>query len=422
MKAEIITIGDEILIGQILDSNSAWMCEQLNLLGIEVYQTVSIHDNWQQIQQALADAEKQADLVLITGGLGPTKDDITKNTLCDFFGCNLIVNNEVLQHVSTLLGNRGIEMNQLNKNQALVPEKCTVLANVDGTAPGMWFEKENTIFISMPGVPFEMKGIMIQQVLPRLKERGQTEAIFHKTVLLYGIPESELAEKIESWELALPPFIKLAYLPSPSAMKLRLSAYGSDQEALKREIECQILSLSKLVSEYIFGYDDDNLPSTTGALLERAGATVSIAESCTGGYISHLFTSNSGSSAYFKGSVVSYANDAKKNILGVEENSLNTFGAVSREVAMEMVQGVKRIMQTDYAIATTGIAGPDGGSETKPVGTVWIAVAGKQNLWVEKYNFAQNRERNIIRSAYTAINLLRQMIQLEIDHLSISAE
>ena len=408
MRAEIITIGDEILIGQILDSNSAWMCEQLNMAGIEVHQTVSVHDDREHIIKALEEAEKHADLILITGGLGPTKDDITKKTLCDYFGCQLIMNESVLQHVKSLLSKRNVGMNGLNDAQALVPDKCTVLHNADGTAPGMWFEKGNTIFISMPGVPFEMKGIMINEVFPKL--RDHTHAIFHRTVLLYGIPESQLAEKIESWELSLPSFIKLAYLPSPAAMKLRLSAYGSNLDDLKKEVNNQIVELKKLVSDYFFGYDDDNLPGAVGNLLIKAKATISVAESCTGGYIAHLFTSNSGSSAYFTGNVTSYANEVKENVLGVEKHLLETVGAVSKEVAVQMAQGVKRLMNTDYAIAVTGVAGPDGGTPEKPVGTVWIAVVGKQNLVVEKFSFAQNRERNIIRSSYTAINLLRQMI------------
>ena len=411
MKAEIITIGDEILIGQIIDSNSAWMCEQLNLAGIEVYQTVSVHDNREHIINALEDAEKHADLILITGGLGPTKDDITKKTLCDYFSCQLVLNEAVLQHVSSLLTKHGVGMNGLNDAQALVPDKCTILNNADGTAPGLWFEKGSAIFISMPGVPFEMKGIMINEVFPRLKDH--THAIFHRTVLLYGIPESQLAEKIEPWESALPPFIKLAYLPSPVAMKLRLSAYGNNSDELKKEVANQIVELKKYVSDYLFGYDDANLPGVVGNLLIEANATISVAESCTGGYLAHIFTSNPGSSAYFTGSVTSYANEVKENILGVDKTLFETVGAVSGEIAIQMVQGIKSLLQTDYAIAITGVAGPDGGTPEKPVGTVWIAVSGKQNLKVEKFTFAQNRERNIIRSSYTAVNILRQIILKE---------
>ncbi|MGD9557708.1 MAG: competence/damage-inducible protein A [Mangrovibacterium sp.] len=410
MKAEIITIGDEILIGQIIDTNSVWISEQLNLRGIEVYQITSVHDDHDHILRALADAESRADLVLITGGLGPTKDDITKKALCNYFDCGMTVNDEVLQMVTSILSRRNIKINQLNHDQALVPEKCTVLLNAMGTAPGMWFEKNHVIFVSMPGVPFEMEYLMTREVLPRLEKKGKTGSIYHQTVLVQGVPESILAELIEAWELALPPFIKLAYLPSPFMIRLRLSAYGEDPELLKKEVAGQIEKLKEIIPGNIFGYNNDTLAGVTGRLLTENKATLGVAESCTGGYIAHLFTSNPGSSVYFKGGVVSYANEIKTTVLGVKEESLAAFGAVSREVAFEMAKGAKTVLGTDYAVATTGIAGPDGGSTEKPVGTVWIAVAGKHNLVAECYNFANNRERNIIRFAQTAINMLRQMI------------
>ena len=410
MKAEIITIGDEILIGQIVDTNSAWMCEQLNQHGIEVYQITSVHDELRHIKQALADAEGRADLVLITGGLGPTRDDITKKALCEYFKCGMVINEQVRQHVSTILTRRNIKINQLNQNQALVPEKCTVLSNANGTAPGMLFEKAGTIFIAIPGVPFEMEGIMTREVFPWLQKREKTRSIFHQTVLVQGIPESMLAETIESWELALPGHIKLAYLPSPMMIRLRMSAYGEDMEQLKSEVAQQIKELKKLIPDNIFGYNDDTLAGVTGGLLVAANATLGVAESCTGGNIAHLFTSNPGSSVYFKGGIVSYANEVKNSVLGVKNETLEAHGAVSKEVATEMAKGAKNVLKTDYAIATTGIAGPDGGSEEKPVGTVWIAVAGKHNLSVKRYNFTNNRERNIIRSSQTAINMLRQLI------------
>jgi nicotinamide-nucleotide amidase len=417
MKAEIITIGDEILIGQIIDTNSAWMSEQLNLQGIEVYQITSVHDDHDHILKALSDAETRADLVLITGGLGPTKDDITKKALCDYFECGMVVNEQVLQQVTSILTRRNIRINQLNQDQALVPEKCTVLLNAVGTAPGMWFEKNDVIFVSMPGVPFEMEYLMKKEVLPRLQRNGKVQSIYHQTVLVHGIPESMLAELIETWELALPPFIKLAYLPSPFMIRLRLSAYGTDPALLKDEVTSQIEKLRTIIPKNIFGYNNDTLAGVTGKLLVEANATVGVAESCTGGYIAHLFTSNPGSSAYFKGGIVSYANEIKISALGVKSGTLTAHGAVSKEVALEMVKGAKEVLKTDYAIATTGIAGPDGGSAEKPVGTVWIAVAGKHNMWVECYNFANNRERNIIRSAQTAINMLRQLV---IDEKAIS--
>ncbi len=410
MKAEIITIGDEILIGQIVDTNSAWISEQLNLLGIEVYQITSVHDDHEHILKALANAASRTDLVLITGGLGPTKDDITKKALCDYFECGMVVNEEVLQQVTSILSKRNIRINQLNQDQALVPEKCTVLPNAVGTAPGMWFEKNKVIFVSMPGVPFEMEYLMKKEILPRLQKNGQVQSICHQTVLVHGLPESILAELIETWELALPSFIKLAYLPSPFMVRLRLSAYGTDPTLLKEETARQIEKLKELIPKNIFGYNDDTLAGVTGKLLVEVKATLGVAESCTGGYIAHLFTSNPGSSAYFKGGVISYANEIKSSVLGVKQETLAAHGAVSKEVVLEMVKGAKNILQTDYAIATTGIAGPDVGSAEKPVGTVWIAVAGKHNIWAECYNFANNRERNIIRSAQTAIHMLRQLV------------
>lgn len=413
MKAEIITIGDEILIGQVVDTNSAWMGEQLNLCGVEVYQITSVHDNHDQILQAIAEAEKRADLVLITGGLGPTKDDITKKVLCRYFNCGLVMNEQVLQHVTQMLSRRNVAINQLNKDQALVPEKCTVLHNANGTAPGMWFEQNDTIFVAMPGVPFEMEGLMKNEVLPRLQHNGKAKSIYHQTILLQGIAESMLAEKLEQWETNLPSFIKLAYLPSPLMIRLRLSAYGNDPQLLKEEVSAQIDKLKAIIPAYIFGYNNDTLAGVTGQLLAQSNATVAIAESCTGGTIAQLFTANPGSSAYFKGAVVAYANETKTALLGVRPKTIETHGAVSREVALEMAEGAKRALNTDYAIATTGIAGPDGGTPEKPVGTVWIAIAGKHQVLVERYTFAHNRERNIIRSAQTAINLLRQLILTE---------
>ncbi len=411
MKAEIITIGDEILIGQIVDTNSAWISEQLNMHGIDAYQITSIHDDHGQILKALADAESRADLILITGGLGPTKDDITKKALCAYFECGLVINEQVLEQVTGMLTRRSIRINQLNKDQALVPEKCTVLPNTTGTAPGMWFEKDHVIFVSMPGVPFEMQYLMENEVFPRLQGKGKVRTIYHQTVLIHGIPESMLAEHIEPWELALPSFIKLAYLPSPFMIRLRLSAYGEDTDGLKDEVAAQIEKLKMIVpAANIFGYNQDTLSGVTGKLLRDFHATVGVAESCTGGYIAHLITSDPGSSAYFKGGVIAYANAAKVSVLGVKPETLEAHGAVSKEVALEMARGAQKVLQTDYAIATTGIAGPDGGTPEKPVGMVWIAIAGKHHLTTECYNFAGNRERNMIRSAQTAMNMLRQVV------------
>lgn len=410
MKAEIITIGDEILIGQIVDTNSAWMGQQLNLLGIEVYQVTSVHDNHDHIMKSLAEAEENADLVLITGGLGPTKDDITKNSLCEYFGTELVYHPEVFEHVQSLLSSRNVIVNQLNSDQALLPANCTILHNSTGTASGMWFERNNTIFVSMPGVPFEMEAIMTEEVFPRLTKLGITQSIVHKTVLTIGLPESMLAEIIEQWESTLPDFIKLAYLPSPMMVRLRLSGYGTDQSVLETEIDQQVKKLLDIIPENVFGFDDDNLGLVIGRMLVESSKTLAVAESCTGGNIAHFITSNAGSSAYFKGGVVAYSNEIKSKLLNVSIELIETFGAVSQQVAEAMALGSRKGLNSDYSIATTGIAGPDGGTDEKPVGTVWIAVAGPSGVKSKKYLFKHNRERNIIRTTQTSLNMLRTFI------------
>lgn len=415
MKAEIITIGDEILIGQIVDTNSAWMGQQLNLLGIEIYQVTSVHDSRGHILKALENAEKNVDLVLITGGLGPTKDDITKKCLSDFFHTQLVFYPEVLEHVKSLLSVRNVAINQLNRDQALLPENCTVLHNSAGTASGMWFERNNTIFVSMPGVPFEMEAIMTEEVFPRLKKLGISQSIVHKTVLTIGIPESMLAERLEHWENALPESIKLAYLPSPMMVKLRLSGYGADEQIIRSEIDEQVSKLLVLIPEAVFGFDSDNLGIAIGRILAARGKTMATAESCTGGSIAQFITSNAGSSAYFNGGVVAYSNEIKQNLLGVRSELIEMYGAVSQEVAESMAVGAQKVLNADYAVATTGIAGPDGGSDEKPVGTVWIAVAGISGVVSKKYIFKHNRERNIIRTTHTALNMLRTLINSEIN-------
>ncbi|MBL7968778.1 MAG: competence/damage-inducible protein A [Prolixibacteraceae bacterium] len=407
MKAEIITIGDEILIGQIVDTNSAWMGKQLNLNGIEVYQVTSVHDSRAHILKALSDAKKNVDLVLITGGLGPTKDDITKKCLCEFFNTELVFYPEVLDHVQALLSSRNVTINQLNRDQALLPASCTLLHNSVGTASGMWFERNNTIFVSMPGVPFEMEAIMTEEVFPRLQRLGIMQSIIHKTVLTIGLPESMLAERIEQWENALPDFIKLAYLPSPMMVRLRLSGYGTDGPAIQAEIDRQVGQLMALIPDHIFGFDNDNLGIVLGRMLVERNCSLATAESCTGGSIAQFITSNPGSSAYFKGGVVAYSNEIKHRLLHVPVDLIDEFGAVSKQVAEKMAIGAREALQADYSVATTGIAGPDGGSAEKPVGTVWIAVAGPSGVESKMYTFKHNRERNIIRTTHTALNLLR---------------
>ena len=411
MKAEIITIGDEILIGQIVDTNSAWMGEQFNLNGIEIYQITSVHDDHDHIIRAIKNAEQHADLVVITGGLGPTKDDITKHTLCEYFNTKLVFHEPTLKTIYERFKFRGIDMNKMNRDQAMLPESCTILPNKMGTAPGMWFEKNDTIFVSMPGVPFEMKYLVEFELLPRLRKTGRTKAIFHKTVLTQGVPESMLAERIADWEDALPTHIKLAYLPNPMAVRLRLSAIGDDLEALKSDVEKEIEKLKTIIPEAIFGYDLETMAEVIGRELVQQNKKLAVAESCTGGYISHLITSVSGSSEYYNGSVTSYSNEMKEKLLGVSRENLEKYGAVSEQVAREMVEGVKRVMNADYAVATTGIAGPTGGTEEKPVGTVWIAVSGPEKTSVKKYTFVgDQRDRNIVRSGQSALQLLRRMV------------
>lgn len=414
MKAEIITIGDEILIGQIVDTNSAWMGEQFNLNGIEIYQITSVHDDHNHILEAISKAEDKVDLVVLTGGLGPTKDDITKDVLCEYFNTQLVFHDLTFEHIKKRFANRNIDINQLNKDQALVPESCDVLYNKAGTAPGLWFEKNDTIFVSMPGVPFEMKYLVEHEVLPRLRKSGKTKAIYHKTVLTQGLPESMLADIIEEWESALPKHIKLAYLPNPMSVRLRLSAMGENNTSLKHDVELEVRKLLELIPDNIFGFNTETMAEVIGRMLKEKNKSLAAAESCTGGYISHLITSEPGSSDFYKGSLTAYSNSIKENVLGVNSKTLEDFGAVSEQVAKEMVLGVKQIMNSDYAIATTGIAGPDGGTEEKPVGTVWIAVAGENKVFAKKFVFGNNRERNIVRSSQTALQLLRRMILKEL--------
>ena len=414
MKAEIITIGDEILIGQIVDTNSAWIAEQFNMFGIEVFQITSVHDDHDHIMEALKKAEEKVDLVVMTGGLGPTKDDITKKTLCEYFNTKLVVHEPSFEHIKTRFSKLKIDMNKLNRDQALVPENCTVLFNRAGTAPGIWLEKNDTIFVSMPGVPFEMKYLVENELLPRLLNNGKTKAIYHKTVLTQGLPESMLAEKIENWENSLPQNVKLAYLPSPMTVRLRLSAIGKNKSDLENQVEHEIQKLHQIIPDNIFGYNNETLAEVIGRKLKQNGKTLAVAESCTGGYISHLITSVPGCSAYFNGSVTAYSNYIKEKILGVKTETIFEFGAVSEEVAKEMAIGVKDALNSEFAVATTGIAGPEGGSEEKPVGTIWIAIAGEKQVTAKKFVFGDNRERNILRSSQTALQMLRKVILSEL--------
>ncbi len=412
MKATIITIGDEILIGQIVDTNSAFIAKSLDRIGVDVHEMISISDNKQHILDTFNQLQNKVDLVIITGGLGPTKDDVTKKTFCDYFEDELVVDDAVLKHVTHLIeGFYKRTITQINKDQALVPSKCTVLHNQVGTAPGMWMKKENTVFISLPGVPFEMKYLVENEIIPKVVREYKRPYILHKTILTYGQGESMVAERIESWEDNLPDCIKLAYLPNPGSVRLRLSARGTDKELLERSIEENVISLTKIIGDIIVGFDDgETLETVVGNLLKQQNKTVSTAESCTGGNIAQLLTSVSGASNYFKGSVVSYATETKISVLGISEDLIKKHSVVSAEVAKQMAINVKSIMKTDYAIATTGNAGPTKGDTNAEVGAVFIALATPNNIIVEEFNFGQPREKVIDRAVIKSLEMLRKEI------------
>jgi nicotinamide-nucleotide amidase len=412
MKAAIITIGDEILIGQIVDTNSAFIAKSLDRIGVEIYEMISISDSKRHILDTFEKFQNKVDLVLITGGLGPTKDDVTKKTFCDYFGDELIVNKEVESHVIELIErvmNR--KASQINKDQALVPSRCTVLHNKVGTAPGMWMKKENTVFISLPGVPYEMKYLVENEIIPKVVREYKRPYILHKTILTYGQGESLVAERIENWENSLPDFIKLAYLPSPGRVRLRLSAKGIDKQSLEKSIAENVISLSKIIGDIIVGYEDDETIETiVGHLLRQQNKTISTAESCTGGKIAQVLTSVSCASEYFKGSVVSYATETKIEVLGLSEELIKEHSVVSAAVVKQMAINVKIMMKTDYAIATTGNAGPTKGDSDVEVGTVFIALATPTEVMVEEFNFGQPREKVIDRTVVKSMEMLRKEI------------
>jgi len=413
VKAEIITIGNEILIGQIVDTNSAFLAEKLNELGVSVIQINSIPDKPDIIVSALNDASYRADIIIITGGLGPTNDDITKQTLASYFNSDLVMNMDVLEQIRLLLSSRGVTMNENNRLQALLPETCEVLKNRHGTAQGMLFNKSGKIFVALPGVPYEMKGIFTEELAPLLKARYKLPVIIHRTALTSGIAESHLAKLIEKWELSLPEHISLAYLPSPGIVRLRLSGTSIKEEMhLREEINNQMNRLEEIIQPWIYGYDNDTLEEITGKLLKAKSYTLSLAESCTGGKVSSMITSVPGCSDYFKGSCTAYSNQVKADVLGVNYDKIEHYGAVSREVATEMAYGARKVFRTDFAVSVTGIAGPTGGTDTKPVGTTWIAVASPQGIKAEKYQFGEHRERNIQKASITALFMLRNAIRL----------
>ena len=414
IKATIITIGDEILIGQIVDTNSVSIAKHLNKAGITVAEKLSIGDNAEQIETTLKRAHAQSQVVIITGGLGPTKDDITKHTLARIFNSPLIENKEVAEFVEKLLAARGIAFNALNRSQALVPECCKVLFNHHGTAPGMWFEQGENVTISLPGVPFEMEHLMEDEVMPRLKAHYSLHANIHRTMITSGIAESILAERIAEWEDALPADIKLAYLPAPNIVRLRLSTYNSaDGEAARKRIDELFKQLYSIIPDNIVGYEDASVQQLVHQILTERGQTLAVAESCTGGTIASRFTAMAGSSAYFLAGVVSYSNESKRDILGVNYDDIMRYGAVSEQVARQMAEGARRITGADYAIATTGIAGPSGGSEEKPVGTVWIAVATPTHTIATLRQSGTDRGQIINRASAYAIEMLYKELKKE---------
>ncbi len=409
MTAEIITIGDEILIGQVIDTNSAFIAEKLNLIGINIRQMTSISDTKEHIFTVLDQAATHSELIIITGGLGPTNDDITKSVLAEYFNTELVLNEDILNDIKALAKKKGFDLNENNRKQAEVPAKCKIIRNDYGTAAGMWFEKEDTVFISMPAVPYEMKKMFPEKVIPLLNRHFENPSLIHKTIQTFGIPESMLAEKLSEWEGNLPEKIKLAYLPSPERIRLRLSSDDDNFDAQK-EVLNETEKLKRILGDNIFGYNDDYLQDVIGDLLRKSKKTVSTAESCTGGNIAQQITSVPGSSDYFMGSVIAYSNKIKDEILGVKEDTLMEYGAVSKEVAEGMVHGVRKLYGTDYAVSVSGVAGPGGGSDEKPVGTVWISVADEESILTQKFLFGNIREINIRRASSSALNLLRKLI------------
>lgn len=407
MISEIITIGDELLVGQVVNTNAAWMAQQLHLAGIGVSRIVAVGDTAQEITAALNEAMARADVILMTGGLGPTKDDITKTTLCRFFNTRLVFHEPTYLKIKQFFDARGYQVTERNRLQAEIPEACTPVPNDAGTAAGMWFEHHGKVIVSMPGVPFEMQAMMENHILPKLAAQENGSIVVHRTVLTYGIGESFLNDMIAEWEDNLPENIKLAYLPQPGIVRLRLTGSGNVRQQVVDQISDRIQALQKLIPEAIFGYDNETMEEVTGRLLMQKKKTVSTAESCTGGYLAHLITSIPGSSEYYPGSIIAYANSMKQELLGVKAETLEKFGAVSEETVTEMASGARWRFNTDYALAISGIAGPDGGTADKPVGTVWIALAHPDGTETKKFMFGEHRGRNIRRSALAALNMLR---------------
>lgn len=414
MTAEIITIGDEILIGQIVDTNSAWIAQHFNQIGLKIAQITSIADVEDKIRITVEKSLANADVVITTGGLGPTNDDRTKQVLCNIFGGKMVLHDKTLSQIEEMFQRRGLPLTESNRRQAEVPSSCEVLLNTAGTAPGMLFRKNKKVLIALPGVPFEMKHIMETSALPLLA-KFVDDGVFikHEVVQVFGIAESFLSDKLQDFERSMPKNIGLAYLPSPVGIKLRLSGTSRDKQLLDGQMNQCVDRIRDEISDYIFGYGETSLPIVTGELLKKFGKTVSTAESCTGGRVANLITSIPGASAYYVGSVVSYSNLVKHNVLGVQDEAFEQFGAVSTKVVAQMAAGVRRLMGTDYSIAISGIAGPDGGTADKPVGLVYVAVSSEKQSVIEQFNFGILRDVNIERAAYSALNMLRLLLVRE---------
>jgi nicotinamide-nucleotide amidase len=411
VNAAIITIGDELLIGQTIDTNSAFIAQELNKIGIWIKKRVAVGDVKEEILNALKEQSKDCSIIIVTGGLGPTADDLTKPTLCEYFDSKLIIDKGALQNVKDIFTRLNRPLIERNLKQAEVPDNCIVLPNKRGTAPGMWFEKAGTVYVSLPGVPHEMKGLMTDSVIPKLKEAFELPVVLHRTLLTSGIGESMLADTIADFENSLPSYIKLAYLPAYGMVRLRLTARADDKDRIEKELDGLFEQLQSLAKEWMVSDEDISLQEAVMRMLKLKTKTIATAESCTGGNIAHLITSVAGSSAVYKGSIVSYANEAKENLLGVQEETLQQFGAVSEQTVTEMLQGALKELKTDYAIATSGIMGPDGGSSEKPVGTVWIAVGSNQKIKAGKYFFRFDRIRNIELATSTALTMLYRFVK-----------
>jgi len=408
MKLDIISIGDELLIGQTLNTNANWISKELNNVGFTIRQQVTISDTEEAILSAVDESLSKSSVVLITGGLGPTNDDLTMPTLNKYFGGKLVRNDSVYAHINKMCLSRGFEMNENNQKQAIVPDNCRVVHNENGTAPGLWFERDGKVVVAMPGVPYEMKAMVADVVLPWLIEKYELPEIINQMVYTQGLPESVLAERLEDWESNLPSTIKLAYLPSPGRVKMRLSSIGTYRSSMQQSIDDEIEKLNNIIPQYIYSKTEEDLGGVIGGWLKKNNKTIATAESCTGGYIAHLITKVAGSSEYYKGSIISYANEIKMNELNVNQLDIDRYGAVSQQVVEQMALGVLQKMNTDYALATSGVAGPTGGSEEKPVGTVWVAVATPNGVKSKKYLFGKQREVNIERSAIAALGMLKK--------------